>query len=157
MTSYVYAITVFLGVILTVHLAMNGAVGAAIGNPRVGNALFWCIGAVMALLIGATGWQAGALSGLGKVNPLMLTAGAMGASLVFGIAWIIPQIGAQQMTVMLLTGQILSAMVLSHFGWLGSPVAAGVGYQHAGRGALDRRSLSRHAQLSRRGFAWTIN
>ena len=46
----------------------------------------------------------------------------MGASLVFGIAWIIPQIGAQQMTVMLLTGQILSAMLLSHFGWLGSPV-----------------------------------
>jgi transporter family-2 protein len=42
---------------------------------------------------------------------------------VFGIAWIIPQIGAQQMTVMLLTGQILSAMLLSHFGWLGSPVA----------------------------------
>ena len=122
MTSYVYAITVFLGVILTVHLAMNGAVGAAIGNPRVGNALFWCIGAVMAILIGATGWQSGALSGLGKVNPLMLTAGAMGASLVFGIAWIIPQIGAQHMTVMLLTGQILSAMVLSHFGWLGSPV-----------------------------------
>ena len=29
MTSYVYAITVFLGVVLTVHLAMNGAVGAA--------------------------------------------------------------------------------------------------------------------------------
>ena len=76
----------------------------------------------MALLIGATGWQAGALSGLRNVNPLLLTAGAMGASLVFGIAWIIPQIGAQHMTVMLLTGQILSAMVLSHFGWLGSPV-----------------------------------
>lgn len=122
MTSYVYAITVFLGVVLTVHLAMNGAVGAVIGNPRVGNALFWCIGAVTALLIGATGWQAGALGGLRNVNPLLLTAGAMGASLVFGIAWIIPQIGAQQMTVMLLTGQILSAMLLSHFGWLGSPV-----------------------------------
>ena len=120
--TFVYAITVFLGVILTVHLAMNGAVGAAIGNPRVGNAVFWCIGAVMAILIGATGWQSGALSGLSKVNPVMLTAGAMGASLVFGIAWIIPQIGAQHMTVMLLTGQILSAMVLSHFGWLGSPV-----------------------------------
>ena len=47
---------------------------------------------------------------------------AMGATLGFGIAWIIPQIGAQQMTVMLLAGQILSAMLLSHFGWLGSPV-----------------------------------
>jgi bacterial/archaeal transporter family-2 protein len=120
--TYVYAITVFLGVVLTVHLAMNGAVGAVIGNPRVGNALFWCIGAITAIAIGLSGWQAGALTGLRNVNPLLLTAGAMGASLVFGIAWIIPQIGAQQMTVMLLTGQILSAMLLSHFGWLGSPI-----------------------------------
>ena len=122
MKSYLYVVTVFFGVVLTVHLAMNGKVGAVIGNPRVGNALFWCIGALTAIAIGVSGWQAGALGGLRQVNPLLLTAGAMGATLVFGIAWIIPQIGAQQMTVMLLTGQILSAMLLSHFGWLGSPV-----------------------------------
>jgi transporter family-2 protein len=115
-------LSVFFGVILTVHLAMNGAVGAALSNPRVGNALFWSIGAVTALIIGATGWQSGALSGLSQVNPLMLTAGMMGASLVFGIAWIIPQVGAGPFTVMLLLGQLVSAMVLSHFGWLGSPV-----------------------------------
>jgi transporter family-2 protein len=122
MRPYLYALTMFLGVVLTVHLAMNGKVGALIGNPRVGNALFWCIGAITALAIGLSGWHAGGLSGLRQVNPALLTAGAMGATLVFGIAWIIPQIGAQQMTVMLLTGQILSAMLLSHFGWLGSPV-----------------------------------
>lgn len=111
----------FLGVVLTVHLAMNGAVGAALNNPRVGNALFWCIGAVTAIVIGATGWQAGALGGLGAVNPLMLTAGAIGASLVFGIAWLIPQVGAGPFTLALLVGQIVSGMVLSHYGWLGSP------------------------------------
>jgi transporter family-2 protein len=122
MKSYLYAVTMFLGVVLTVHLAMNGKVGAVLGNPRVGNALFWCIGAITALAIGLSGWQTGALRGLGMVNPLLLTAGAMGATLVFGIAWIIPQIGAQHMTVMLFTGQILSAMLLSNFGWLGSPV-----------------------------------
>ena len=122
MRPYFSALTMFLGVVLTVHLAMNGKVGAVLGNPRVGNALFWCIGAITAVAIGLSGWQTGALNGIRQVNPLLLTAGAMGASLVFGIAWIIPQIGAQQMTVMLLTGQILSAMLLSHFGWLGSPV-----------------------------------
>ncbi len=114
-------LSMFLGVVLTVHLAMNGAVGAALNNPRVGNALFWCIGAITALLIGASGWQTGALSGLGSVNPLMLTAGAFGASLVFGIAWLIPQVGAGPFTFALLGGQIISAMVLSHYGWLGSP------------------------------------
>jgi len=122
MKSYLYGITVLLGVVLTVHLAMNGKVGAVLGNPRVGNALFWCIGAVTAVAIGLSGWQAGALSGLRQVNPVLLTAGAMGASLVFAIAWLIPQIGAGPMTLMLLAGQILSAMTLSHFGWLGSPV-----------------------------------
>jgi transporter family-2 protein len=122
MKSYLYAVTVILGVVLTVHLAMNGKVGAVLGNPRVGNALFWCIGAITAVAIGLSGWQSGALSGLRQVNPVLLTAGAMGASLVFGIAWLIPQIGAGPMTLMLLFGQIVSAMTLSHFGWLGSPV-----------------------------------
>ena len=110
-----------LGVVLTVHLAMNGFVGAALNNPRVGNALFWCIGAVTAVIIGATGWQSGALSGLSSVNPIMLTAGAMGAMLVFGIAALIPQVGAGPFTYALLGGQLISAMVLSHYGWLGSP------------------------------------
>jgi transporter family-2 protein len=31
---------------------MNGKVGSALANPRVGNALFWCIGALTAVLIG---------------------------------------------------------------------------------------------------------
>jgi transporter family-2 protein len=122
MKTYLYVLTMFLGVVLTVHLAMNGKVGAVLNNARVGNALFWCIGAVGAVLIGATGWHSGALSGLSQVHPVLLTAGLMGASLVFGIAWLIPQIGAGPMTFSLLAGQIVGGMLLSHFGWLGSPV-----------------------------------
>jgi len=114
-------LSTFLGVVLTVHLAMNGMVGAPLNNARVGNAVFWCIGAVTAVIIGVTGWQTGGLSGLGNVNPLLLTAGAMGASLVFGIAYLIPRVGAGPFTYALLAGQIVSAMLLSHYGWLGSP------------------------------------
>ena len=114
-------LSTFLGVVLTVHLAMNGMVGAALNNARVGNAVFWCIGAVTAVIIGVTGWQTRGLSGLGNVNPLLLTAGAMGASLVFGIAHLIPRVGAGPFTYALLAGQIVSAMLLSHYGWLGSP------------------------------------
>lgn len=117
-----FILTIFLGVVLTVHLAMNGKVGEAIGNPRVANALFWCIGALGAVAIGATGWTAGALDGVSDVNPLLLTAGLLGASLVFAIAWLIPQVGAFGLMMGLLSGQILGGMVLSHFGWLGSPL-----------------------------------
>ena len=123
MKTELLLLSVGLGVVLTVHLAMNGMVGAAINNPRVGNAVFWCVGAAMALILGATGWQSGALSGLAQVNPILLTAGAMGAALVFGIAYLIPRVGAGPFTYALLAGQIISAMLLSHFGWLGSPKA----------------------------------
>jgi bacterial/archaeal transporter family-2 protein len=117
-----YVFTILLGVVLDVHLAMNSEVGRALGNPRVGNALFWCIGAITAVLIGATQWRAGALSGLSKVNPILLTAGALGACLVFAIIYLIPQVGARGLFISLLAGQVLGGMVLSHYGWLGSPV-----------------------------------
>jgi transporter family-2 protein len=117
-----YLTTIFLGVVLAVHLSMNGEVGASLKNPRVGNALFWCVGAFGALVIGATGWQAGALEGLKAINPILLTAGAIGACLVFAIAWLIPREGAGAVMIMLIAGQVLGGMILSHFGWLGSPV-----------------------------------
>jgi transporter family-2 protein len=112
----------FLGVILAVHLAMNGKVGSVLNNARVGNALFWCIGAMGAIAIGLTGWQSGALGPLKQVNPILLTAGVMGACLVFAIAWLIPQVGAGAVMITLLAGQVLGGLIMSHYGWLGSPV-----------------------------------
>jgi transporter family-2 protein len=114
--------SIFLGIILALHLSMNGKVGASIGNPRVGNAVFWCIGAFVAILIGATGWQSGVLDGLRGVSPWLLTAGGLGACLVFAIAWLLPDVGARAMFISLIAGQVLGGMIISHFGWFGSPI-----------------------------------
>jgi len=117
-----YLLTVFLGVVLAVHLSLPAKAGSALSNPRAGNALFWCIGAAAAVLVGLSGWSSGALSPLKQVHPLLLTAGALGACLVFAIAWLIPQVGAGSVMIMLLAGQIIGGLVISHFGLLGSPV-----------------------------------
>jgi transporter family-2 protein len=117
-----YAFTIFLGVLLAVPLTMNGKVGSVLNNARVGKALFWCIGAAGAVGTGLTGWTVGALKPLGQVNPVLLTAGAIGAWLVLAIAWLIPGVGAAPVMLMLLAGQILGGMLISPFGWLGSPV-----------------------------------
>jgi transporter family-2 protein len=116
-----YLVTAFLGVVLAVHLAMNGRVGGALSNARVANALFWCIGAVTAVVIGLTGWQSKALTPLKDVHPLLLTAGVLGACLVFGIAWLIPRVGAGPLMITMLAGQVIGGLVMSHYGWLGSP------------------------------------
>src|SRR6266436_4717119 len=117
-----YILTMFLGVVLAVHLAMNGKVGNVLQNARVGNALFWCIGALGALAIGLSGWQSGALAPLKQVHPILLTAGVLGACLVFAIAWLIPKVGAASVMITLLAGQVIGGLIMSHYGWLGSPV-----------------------------------
>lgn len=116
-----FALTIFLGVILSVHLAMNGQVGNIMNNPRVANAVFWCIGAVTAIIIGLTGWHSGALAPLADVPKLLLLAGAMGAALVFAIAWTLQpgRLGAGSFFITLLAGQVVTGLVISHFGWFG--------------------------------------
>ncbi len=111
----------FLGVILTVHLTMNGRVGAAMNNLQVANAVFWCIGAATAVVIGLTNWKQGALSPLKDINPLLLTAGAMGGCLVFGISYCYSNFSPASATVCLLAGQQISALVITQFGLLGAP------------------------------------
>ena len=110
-----------IGFVLTLHLAMNAQVGAILKNPRMGNAIFWAIGAFTAIIIGATDWDPTVFTRLKEVPIWLLTAGAMGGALVFGIAWTMPQLGAGNAVILMIAGQIISGMIFSHFGLLGSP------------------------------------
>lgn len=122
MKLYLVLLMLLIGVVLTLHLAMNAQVGAIVKNARMGNAIFWTIGAITAIIIGLTAWEPEVFTRLRTVPVWLLTAGIMGGALVFGIAWTIPQLGAGPATVLMVTGQILTAMAFSHFGILGSPV-----------------------------------
>lgn len=122
MKIYLILLTLVIGVVLSLHLSMNAQVGAILKNPRMGNAIFWTIGGITAIIIGLTSWDAEVFTMLKEVPVWLLTAGAMGAALVFGIAWVIPQIGAGTAFVLLIAGQVITGMVFSHFGILGSPV-----------------------------------
>jgi transporter family-2 protein len=56
---------------------------------------------------------------LREISPALLLAGAFGACLAFGIAFLIPR--SRQADADHAAGQILGGLILSHFGWLGSP------------------------------------
>jgi len=122
MKVYLIALMLLIGFVLTLHLAMNARVGVIVKNPRMGNAVFWTIGAITAILIGLSGWDSTVFTRLKEVPVWLLTAGAMGGALVFGIAWTMPQLGAGTSFVLMIAGQVISGMIFSHYGLLGSPV-----------------------------------
>ena len=119
---YLYILMLLIGIVLALHLTMNAQVGVFLKNAKMGNALFWTIGGVTAILIGLTSWDSEVLTRIKDVPMWLLTAGAIGAALVFGIAWVIPQIGGGPAFVLMVAGQVIAGMVFSHFGLLGSPV-----------------------------------
>lgn len=122
MKIHLFALMLLIGVVLALHLTMNAQVGIILKNPKMGNALFWIIGGVTAVIIGLTSWETEVFNRIKDVPVWLLTAGAMGGLLVFGIAWIIPQIGAGPAFILMIAGQIITGMLFSHFGILGSPV-----------------------------------
>jgi transporter family-2 protein len=122
MKVYLISLMLLIGVVLTLHLAMNAQVGAIVKNPRMGNALFWVIGACAAVIIGLTDWDPAFFANLKQVPAWLLTAGLMGGCLVFGIAWTIPKLGAGPAVCLMIAGQMITGLIFSHFGILGSPL-----------------------------------
>ena len=51
----------------------------------------------------------------------MWTGGLCGAIIVFGNAWLVPQVGVGVFTMALLVGQLALSMLMEHYGWLGAP------------------------------------
>jgi len=125
-------VTVGVGMAIGLHLAMNGRLGADMqtvaGSPMraaaAANFFFWMIGACLA---GAYYFifQPGSIPALfdAGTKPLFF-AGALGASIVFAVTFLVPAKtgGAATGFIFLVTGQVLIGILLSHFGWLGSPV-----------------------------------
>ena len=117
-----YVVTFVIGIFLAVQLAMNGAAGAAAGNFRMANGLFWCIGAITALMIAATGYEAGFWGRIRSVPVWYWAGGAMGGILLCMIAVLIVRMGAASFTAVVLAGQIFGGVFIAHFGLMNTPV-----------------------------------
>ena len=120
--SVYYVLAFIVGLIIAAHLAMNADVGEKIGNARAANAIFWVVGAIVAVIIWLAGADRSAIMEIKDVNPLLLLAGALGAALVLALAITIPKIGAGSTNVLLLTGQVIAGVAISHYGIWSSPV-----------------------------------
>jgi transporter family-2 protein len=117
-------LTFVVGLVLALHFSMNAAVGKITENVRMGNAVFWLIGAGMATVIGLSGWQGQFLIRVREVPVGLWFAGVIGACLVCVIVALIPRLGAGTTNVILLAGQVIGGIIIAHFGLLGSPTVA---------------------------------
>jgi len=130
---------VLVGAIITLHMTMNAYAGVLSGNAKMANVVFWLVGLITAVAVASTREDPDFVKRAYSVPAWLILAGAIGASISLFTNMAVPRIGASNLTMLLLVGQLAAAAVLSQFGALGSPLeplswprAAGIALAAAG-------------------------
>lgn len=122
MQPLLFGLIVFLmGVITSVYLPMNGVVAKYVGSALLANIPFYLLGAVTTIFLFSFTGNFSSIPRLREVPHYLYLSGFISAFLVLGSTFLIPRVGAGRFFVLFVAGQILMALVISHFGLLASP------------------------------------
>lgn len=125
------------GSLIPFQTALNSRLGAALGNGVQATAASFVVATLaMLLLLAATQTAVPTMAQAGAVPPLAWLGGVLGAVYVTGVVFLAPRLGVGSVTILLIAGQVLSAMLIEHFGWLGAPQHPITALRLAGVGLL---------------------
>jgi len=121
---FYYALAALVGMLGGIHIPMNGGLGAKLGSPWVATFIFY---GIAFLLIGVFTLvihrEPEAWRGITSMPRWYFLAGVISVIVVGGSTYLIPRIGAVNLFVVVLAIQMQARMVISHFGWLESPIS----------------------------------
>jgi len=115
------SIAFFLGVLMSIYLPMNSSVSRYVGSPITANVTFFLVALLTSILIFFTNGQFDTLNKIKEVPVYLYLTGVMSAFMILGTTFLIPHLGARRFFILLISGQIIMAIVVSHFGVLESP------------------------------------
>ena len=122
MQTPTFLVTAFLmGVILSTYLPMNSSASRYLGSSIAASFSFFIVATATCLCILLVSGQQQCLAKLKSVPVYLHVAGIISAFFIVGTTFLVPRIGARTFFILLVAGQILMAIVISHFGLLESP------------------------------------
>ena len=111
----------FLGVLMSIYLPMNSSVSRYVGSPIAANVTFFSTALVTSIFIFFLNGQFDTLNKIKEVPGYLYLTGFISAFMILGTTFLIPHLGARKFFILLISGQIIMAIVISHFGILESP------------------------------------
>ncbi len=120
-TTLYLALAFAMGLTMSIYLPMNSSVAKYLGSTIAANVTFFLVALLTSVLIFLLSGQVNSIHHLKDVPAFLYLAGFISAFVILGTTFLIPHIGARKFFILLITGQILMAIVVSHFGLLESP------------------------------------
>jgi transporter family-2 protein len=122
MQTPMFLVTAFLmGVILSTYLPMNSSASRYLGSSIAASFSFFVVALATSLCILLFSGQQQCLARIRSVPVYLHIAGIISAFFIIGTTFLVPRIGARTFFILLVSGQILMAIAISHFGLLESP------------------------------------
>jgi len=110
------------GVALIVQVAVNSTLRRSLGTPVGAAFISFLVGTaalLLFLLVSRTHWPARAQ--LSAVPPWAWAGGILGAYYVVATIIVGPRLGAAALLALVVLGQLVTSLLVDHFGWMGFP------------------------------------
>lgn len=117
-----YLLAFAAGVVLIVQVGVNTTLRSALGEPVVAALISFLVGSVALvgfLLLSRTSWPARAQ--WVEIPWWAWFGGILGAFYVVSTIVVGPRLGAAALLALIVLGQLVTSLLVDHFGWLGFP------------------------------------
>ena len=122
MTGYIL-LAIAAGTLGGIHVPINGALGVRLQSTLVATFAFYGVAFLIISFTCALLAERAAFTALLTVPSWYYVAGVISVVVVGSSTFLIPRLGAVNVFVIFFVAQFAVRMVLSHFGWLQSPVS----------------------------------
>ena len=117
------AVALLAGVVLPVQTAVNNKMAVAVGSPILGALVSFTDGTLSILIYSvASGESVTSLYGVKDAPPVAWIGGLLGAFFITATIILLPRIGVAMTISLIIAGQMLTALIMDHFGLLGLEV-----------------------------------
>ncbi|MBC7850465.1 MAG: DMT family transporter [Chitinophagaceae bacterium] len=114
-----YVLPILAGVAMAVQSGINGQLRASLNHPMLAAFISFIGGTVALAILLAFSKQMPSTQVIGSIDWYKFTGGLLGVFVVYIVLLSVQEIGASNMFVLIVAGQLLAAMLMDHFAVLG--------------------------------------
>jgi len=120
-TAMYISLAFLLGILMSIYLPMNSSVSRYVGSSITANMTFFFVALLTSIVIFLIFGQFDTVNKVKEVPIYLYLTGFISAFMILGTTFLIPHLGARKFFILLIAGQILMAVLVSHLGILESP------------------------------------
>ncbi|PIE44777.1 MAG: hypothetical protein CSA44_03125 [Gammaproteobacteria bacterium] len=117
-----YLLAITIGFLVAFQSGLNAELSKAINSNIWAAVISFFVGLVVLLLYMFATQQPLSVKKLAAVPPYLFIGGALGAMFVLSIIILFPKIGAVNVVMFTVTGQMLCSLIIDHYGWFNAPI-----------------------------------